>query len=216
MPAPLPEFVQKIVAEKEASKEDLLRAAELAADAGYPQLAAALKQRSASTTKLIPSPWKDVTSAAWTRFARVMAEGYKPASVNPKGFFGLFQLSVRRLADLGVMSAPRARNVTLPNGQMTRVWEGTWVIPQERFMTDPALQYDYFARSMDLYRNIIAEKYKQVMGLEIEGKPATLSGVLAIAHMSGSEGIYKWLTDGEIRRKFTFVTNAFNKTNGIF
>jgi hypothetical protein len=216
-PGPLPDFVKKVIEQPRASKDDLLRASKMAGDAGYPNLAAALLTRSSSAAQLIESPWKDVTSAAWTRFCRAISEGNEPTSVSPRGLFGLFQLSVRRLVDLGVMKDPRSRDVKLPDGKTMRVWQGVWVLPKDKFLGSPALQYRYFTKSLELYRNVVAEKYKQVIGLAIEGEePATLSGLLAIAHMSGTSGMHRWLTDRSIRGKYTFVTNAYNKANGIF
>lgn len=216
MTRPLPSFTSKVIGDLSASRDDLVKAALLARGAGYPQLAAALVERSKTTGQLIESLWKDVTSAAWTRFASSIVGDNKPTTINPKGFFGMFQLSVRRLSDLGVMSNPRSKNIQLTNGQVARIWQGDWIVPREKFLTDPGMQYRYFAKSMELYRSIIMEKYKQVIGLDISGGPATLSGLLALAHVAGSEGMYKWLSGKEIRRKFPWVTEAYRKTNGIF
>lgn len=215
----LPDIVKAVIVDKKASREAIMRAAVEAESSGFPKLATALRSRIGESQSpdntLIKSPWKDTTDAAWTRFCRVMAEGNSPSKVSPKGFFGLFQLSVKRLCDLGVMRNPRSHNIRLSSGAIARVWEGTWNIPQESFLSDPALQYKIFARSMELHRSIIAEKYKQVVGLPIEGVPATLSGLLALAHTAGA-GMYKWLTEKDIRRKFTWVTDAYLRANGIF
>ena len=218
----LPTSVKLVLTNANATAEDMLGAAVAAEKTGYPQLAVALRRRaekSSSGSSLIPSPWKDVTPAAWTHFSRVMATGASPAAVSPKGFFGLFQIGVRRLVDLGIMANPKSCQVPVArNGRtgVVRCWTGDWIIPKAQFLSDPAMQYDLFARSLDLYRNIIAEKYKQVLGLNIENKKATLSGLLAVAHMAGSEGMYKWLTEGASRKKFSWVTESFNKANGIF
>lgn len=209
---PLPPFVKQIIVNRNASKDDLGRAALEAKEAGYPKLASALARRiTGSKDNLIKSPWNDISDAAWTRFCRVIANGHEPASISPKGFYGIFQLGVRRLCDLGVLRNPRS---STENGK--RVWRGTWLVPQDKFLSDPALQYKLFSKSMELFRNIISEKYAQVIGLDIEGKPATLSGLLALAHTAGSEGMYKWLMNGDIRNKFKWVTEAYNKANGIF
>jgi hypothetical protein len=216
--SPLPDFVRKVIEDAGASKPDLLGAAEQAQEAGYPKLALALKARADGAKQLIPSPWKEITDSAWTRFCSVIADGHKAGTVNPKGFFGIFQLGVRRLVDLGIMANPKSRNIVDPSNpsQHTRIWEGRWVKPQEQFLSDPQMQYKLFVKSMELYRNIISEKYSKVIGLDIDGKPATLSGLLALAHTAGSEGMHKWLTTGSIRNKFTWVTEAYHKTNGIF
>lgn len=169
------------------------------------------------TAKAIPSPWKDVPDGAWTNFVRAMSEGKSPSHVNSRGFFGLFELGVRRLCDLGVMSNPSSKTIKTPEGMQMRVWQGIWNIPQEKFLSNPALQYKLFVKSLDLYRNVISEKYQPVIGLEIfPGRKATLSGLLAIASTAGSEGMHKWLTDANIRRKFPWVTQSYDRANGIF
>lgn len=215
-PSSLTDFVRQVIEDQGASKADLLKAADQAKEAGYPKLAIALKARAEGAKQLIPSPWGDVTGSAWTRFCSVIANGHKAGTVNPKGFFGIFQIGVRRLVDLGIMANPKSRNITDPNGTTTRIWEGKWVQPQEQFLADPQYQYKLFVKSMELYRNIISEKYKKVIGLNIEGQPATMSGLLALCHTAGSEGMYKWLTNGNLRTKFTWVTEAYKKANGIF
>jgi len=203
----VPEFVRKVIADSNASRDDLLQAAKLSDESGYPQLGEVLRQKAEGAKKLIESPWKDVTSSAWTRFASTVAGPYKVNSINPKGMFGLFQLTVRRLTDLGIMSEPKKTN---------GAWTGTWVVPMEKFLTDATLQYATFARSMDLYRAIIAEKYKQVIGATLEGKLITLSGLLAVAHMAGAEGLGKWIVDPEQRKRFEHVTAAYKQATGIF
>lgn len=215
---PLPEFVKKVVTDKAATRSDLSRAAAMAAEAGYPQLAAALVDRASMSeaARAIPSPWKDVPDGSWTKFVKIMAGERKPNEVSPRGFYGVFQIGVRRLCDLGVMRSPRSKNVRGERG-LVRVWEGVWVMPQEQFLGSAAIQYKLFLRSMELYRSVIAEKYKQVIGLEIfPGRKATLSGLLAVAHQAGSEGLHKWLMDAEIRKKFPWVTAAFEQANGVF
>ncbi len=215
-PAALPPFVRKVLVQRGATRDDLQRAAELSEKAGYTKLTTALNARISTAKQLIPSPWKDVTSAAWTTFVRTTANSRPPSAVSPRGLFGMFQIPVRRLVDLGVMKDPRSKMEPGPAGKPMRIWEGTWIVPEEKFLADPKLQYEVFLRSMELYRSIIAEKYKQVLGMAIEGdKPASLSGLLALSHTAGV-GIHKWLVGGNIRKKFHWVTEAYQKANGIF
>lgn len=209
-------FVRQVIVQPRSGKDDLERAAEEAEKGGYPKLAGALRARISGARNLIASPWKDVTSAAWTRFTTIMADGKKPSFINPKGFYGMFQISVRRLVDLGAMKNPKNRTATTAEGSKIRIWEADWLIPKEKFLGDPSTQYKLFERSMDLHRNVIAEKYQQVIGLPIDGHPATLSGLLALAHTAGPDGMHKWLTNGDIRRKFHWVQQAYSKANGIF
>lgn len=204
----VPEFVQRVIADPNASRDDLLKAADAADEAGFPQLGAALRKRAETARKLIASPFKDVSGAAWTRFARVIAGRNRLGTVNPKGFYGLFQLGVRRLTDLDIMSDPKK--------QSDGSWTGTWVVPMEKFLSDPKLQYRAFAKSMELYRIVISEKFKKIIGAQIEGKSVTLSGLLAVAHMAGSQGLEKWLTSENVRKRFSHVTEMYLKANGVF
>lgn len=216
MPAKLPADVKGVMAHKRPTRDELGRAAESADKSGYPQLAAALRARAKSAPDLIASPWVDVDSAAWTRFCRTIIADNRPGTFDPRGFYGMFRLGVRRLVDLGIMTNPRSRNVVTPDRRSVRVWNGDFIIDREKFMTSPGLQYQAFEKSMQLYRMIVSEKYKQVVGLPIENRKATLSGLLALCHAAGSEGMGKWLLEREYRRKFKHVTEAYLKANGIF
>lgn len=157
---------------------------------------------------VIPSPFADVTATLWTKFVQAMASAKRPFNfVSPKGFYGIFAMGVRRLVDLKVMKDPR---------KVGTVWQGTWVIPQAEFLGSATIQYTTFGKSMLLYRKVIDAKYAKIIGATVEGKKASLSGLLAAAHVAGGAGLGRWLTDPAYRKKFQHVTAAYLKTTGIF
>lgn len=159
---------------------------------------------------VIPSPWSDVTGAAWTKFVKVIA-GNRPFSyASTNNFFGAFGFGVRRLCDIGIMKDPKKSSPT--------VWTGTWVTPKATFLGSPTVQYNALAKSMVSYRTAVIGKtdVKKVIGTTIEGKKATLSGLLAVAHMAGGNGMVSWLADPTARQKRTYVTTAYKNATGIF
>ena len=160
----------------------------------------------ATKADVIPSPFGDVPATLWTKFVQAMASA-KFGYVSPKGFYGAFVMGVRRLVDLKVMKDPR---------KVGSVWQGAWIIPQAEFLASPSIQYATFGKSMVLYRKVIDTKYSKIVGATTEGKKATLSGLLAAAHLAGGAGLGKWLTDPAYRTKFKHVTTAYLKTTGIF
>ena len=161
----------------------------------------------------IPSPFPNVPHDAWTKFVMIMGRA-KSGTVSPKGHLGIFQMGMRRFADLGL-----AKNVRKGerNGEQG-VWLGIWNAPlsEAKFLGSPELQYKVFTRSMQSYKNEIAEKFGNAIGQEFEGKPATLSGLLAVAHHAGTPGLAKWLTGTPPRDKFPQTTAAYKAATGIF
>lgn len=164
------------------------------------------KAQAGTKPDLIPSPFPDVPATAWTRFVQTMASA-KFGYVSPKGFYGAFVMGVRRLVDLKVMKDPK---------KVGTIWQGTWVIPQAEYLASPSIQYATFGKSMVAYRKVIEAKYSKILGAIVEGKKASLSGLLAAAHVAGSAGLGKWLSDPAYRAKFKHVTAAYLKTTGIF
>jgi len=161
----------------------------------------------APTDSGIASPFPDVSDAKWKAFVQKMA--LAPADkVNSKGFYGMFQMGVRRLVDLGIMA----------NHKKTETgWTGDWVkCTQKEFLTNPRLQYAAFADSMKRYRPYLQKEYGATIGKSFEGKLVTMSGLLGTAHMAGGAGVGNWLKTPDYRKKFTHVTDAYLRTTGIF
>jgi len=156
--------------------------------------------------RTIASPLPGVPDAAWTKFVQTMAA--QPFGfVADKGFFGAFGFGVRRLVDLKIMKDPM---------KIEGNWSGTWIVPQEKFMGSPTMQCQALAKSMDAYRIVIEKKYPRAVGSLIDGNRATLSGVLAAAHLCGSVGLGKWLANPQFRQTFAHVTAGFSRANSIF
>lgn len=211
----LPDTVKStIMRGEEATRTELEIAASSATVAGYPKLGEALLTKAqkapdkSAATKGPESPWKEVSDADWRAFLKAMAVA-KSNTVAQRGNVGIFQMPVRRLSDYGLMRNPRK---TGPDG----VWTADWTIDKARFLSDPALQYKVFEKSMAQYRALILERYRAAIGTSFEGKPATLSGLLAVAHLAGAEGLAKWLKNDPPRTKFKATTAAYARANGIF
>ena len=69
---------------------------------------------------------------------------------------------------------------------------------------------------MTAYRKVILDRFKDAIGTSFEGVPATLSGLLAVAHHTGAEGLAKWIANNPPRAKFAATTAAYKAANGVF
>jgi hypothetical protein len=77
------------------------------------------------------------------------------------------------------------------------------------------LQYTLFVNSLTGYFK--APEVVKAVGQEVEGAKVTQSGALMLAHRAGLPGMVSWLSDQDIRGKFSDNTTAFFlKANGIF
>lgn len=208
----LPEPVkQAIIKREKATKTELMIAGEMAARAGYTLLGGVLLEKAQDAPEKagiygVPSPIEAIPPQQWTEFVGKM----RTADVGneAKGRFGAFQMGVRRLVDFGLIENPKK----LADG----TWSGLWVYPKAKFLKDAKLQYKLFERSMVAYRNAIMEKYLKAINAQVQGRAATMSGLLAVAHFAGIQGLEKWLTSQELRKKFKATTNAYLSVNGIF
>jgi len=156
-----------------------------------------------------PSPVPGVPALAWERFVTVMVVAPRQHAT-PRGRLGLFGMDARRLSDVGFQSKPRKVTV----GGELGVWSGEWVPPlsRETFLASTPAQYEAFSRSM----RKLAPKVSRLVGLPIYGKVSTLSGLLAVGHLAGEDGVTSWVTDPAVREKFKATTANFNRANGIF
>ena len=144
----------------------------------------------------------------------------KSQDVSPAGRFGLFAMSPRRLQDLGLVKTVKKTGAESDKGGARN---GKWTVTEwgpgmseERFLGDPQLQVKVFRKSMREYAKAILELYKPAMGKMVGGKPVTLSGLLAVAHVCGIPGLDSWLKESKVREQFVQTTKAFMAATGIF
>ncbi len=122
----------------------------------------------------------------------------------------MFGMDSRRLADVGFMRSPRKTTV----GAETGVWTGEWVAPltQEKFLASTGAQYEALSRSM----RKMAPKMAAHVGRTVDGKKISLSGLLAVGHLAGEDGVASWVADPAVRQKFGQTTRNFERANGLF
>lgn len=151
------------------------------------------------------SPLDDVTFGAWESFVAEMARNRRE-EVGRRGKLGAFQIDARKLADVGAMSKAWKK----PDGSWTGAWsEG---LSESNFLGSMPLQYAVFVRSM----RAAAPKVSALVGSKIDGRPATLSGLLGVSHVAGERGVASFVRDAEVRAKFPATSEVFSRTNGIF
>ena len=214
----LPENVKKVIIKHgkggPTTRTELEIAASSATMAGYRMLGEELLRKAqvapkAARTSPLNSPFSEISHDAWTKFATFMrADPEKQKTGYARGRYGMFQMGTRRLVDFGLMANPRKK----PDG----TWTADWTINVKKFLADPKLQYKLFTRSMENFRNLILERYRNAIGTKLDGQPASLSGLLAVAHFAGIDGLGKWLSNPELRERFKATSEAYMKANGIF
>ena len=145
----------------------------------------------------------------WERFVTIMAIAPRQ-NVTPRRRFGMFGLDARRLSDVGFMTRPRKVSIGSEGG----VWSGEWVPPlsESKFLASTPVQYAAFARSM---KKLVPRALPHV-GKVIDGKKASLSGLLAVGHLAGEAGLESWVKDSAVRQKFGATTKNFERANGVF
>lgn len=156
-----------------------------------------------------PSPLRGVPAVAWSRFVTVMVQAPR-SHATPRGRLGLFGMDGRRLADVGFMRSPRKVTV----GSETGVWTGEWVAPltEQKFLASAGAQYEALSRSM----RRMAPKVAGYVGRTVDGKKISLSGLLAVGHLAGEDGVASWVADPAVRQKFGQTTRNFERANGLF
>ena len=172
---------------------------------------ASVLRRSQTPASTYRSPIPEASDEQWARFARLMQTG-ELSTITPSGQVGLFQTRLKRLEDLGL-----ARGVRRDNHHGGATWTATFRPPltMDRLLADPIVQYRTFAASMKRYRGDILGHHRAALGTAIEGQPATLSGLLAVAHHAGP-GLSSWLASPDDRRRFAKTTAAYHAATGVF
>ena len=155
------------------------------------------------------SPLAGVPPEAWADFVSRMAVADRDA-VSKRGKLGAFQMDARRLADVGAMT--RAWKAT--RGSELGVWMGAWSagLTESAFLGSMPLQYAVFVRSM----RAAAPKVSPLVGSVIDGKVATLSGLLGVSHVAGERGVEGFVKDPAVRARFPSTAEMFSRTNEIF
>jgi hypothetical protein len=151
------------------------------------------------------SPLPGVADAAWTRFVCVCATA-PIRHVSASNAYGMFEMFPRRLADFGLMT-----NLSRTRSSSGRVvWKGDFVPPltTERFLLSPRAQYRAFCLSIVDYAEQMARgdiKVSAAVGL-------TMSGVLALLHRSGPQGVDSWIKG----KCFEATRSLVERAQGVF
>jgi hypothetical protein len=155
------------------------------------------------------SPWDDVADNLW--MAYVKASRFTAEDRDGRDWLvGIFGLSPRALERLGIMAEVKR------DGER---WSGRWagILPIENFLKSLPAQVQALSAISRLHRAESRDTIDGVIGQEIEGRSATLSGLLAVAlRAGGAKGLDSWLNSEGDRRKFKRTTAAYLKLNGIF
>lgn len=158
------------------------------------------------------SPWPDVTGAQWARFVRAL-EVQEPGQVTARGGLGAFLYDPRRLESLGLMTNLRAV-------QGVRMGDFLPPLSREKFLDSRAVQVAVLARDLRRMRAEVEQAHGGQIGTAHEGRPATLSGLLALAHTAGPlRAVGSWLAsaDGEgDKARYPNTTAAYLRATGIF
>jgi hypothetical protein len=146
----------------------------------------------------LPSELPGVSDEAWTKFVCLAATA-GTGDVSASNALGMFELSPRRLADIGLVHK-LARS---KKGKRT-VWVGEFVPPMtsDKFLRNTQMQYRAFCLSIRDYAS------------NMVGKPEnmSLSGALAILHRAGPKGLISW----ENGSRFGDTQALYDKLSGVF
>lgn len=160
------------------------------------------------------SPVEGVPDAQWEKFAAVLSKD-RPLGAEDRGRLGMYSTSVRRLADLGIVSNPRKERTATGD-----TWAADWdKISRDAFLASPRAQHQVLRKSMSDYAAAIRETMAPAIGRKFspaDRDVVSLSGLLAVAHVAGLKGLESWLRSAEERKKFPNTTRLFAETNGIF
>ncbi len=218
---PLVEYVRRSLDLDDPT--ELEKRAEHVASLGYGRTATHMREQAellrvekeAGKAATHRSPIPEATDEQWTGFVKLMQTGATDA-LTPAGQLGLFGTRMKRLADLGIATEVRRTPATGGAAEQPG-WTATLKPPLsfDRLRADPLLQYRVFVASMKRYRDDILGLHREAIGKEIEGRKATLSGLLAVAHHAGP-GLASWLTNDKDRRRFAKTTAAYVRTTGVF
>jgi hypothetical protein len=152
-----------------------------------------------------PSPLKGIKHSQWVRFCNCLRDPRVADTITDAGHIGQYRFTWPRLSDLGWAVRVERKG---------KVWTGLLVPPltMERFLASPRMQDQMFELSSADYTTRMHNR----VGTPIDGTPATLSGLLAVAHRAGLKGAHSWLINPQDRKRFPNTTRAFRVANGVF
>jgi hypothetical protein len=154
------------------------------------------------------SPVRGIVIVRWTRFHRLMAR--HPRNYDSAGHLGSWGMNARSLHDAGLIDAPKKVTV----GRDVGIWSGEWKKPltKDKFLASLPMQ----SRAFELATQKLVPAAAPLVGAIVDGKPASLSGLLGVGHVAGAAGMADWVKNPASRAKFKRTTETFNLTNGIF
>jgi len=157
------------------------------------------------------SPFGGVSDGQWSQLVQWSRQG-KPNTITKAGNLGIYLLGIPLLVDLGLMRDPR--QIVRDGGKR---WEADWIPPHTlaSFFADPQLQYATWRKHVIRLASWIKAKHAGELGAIADGKPATLSGLLAVALMAGPSGLAAWLAETADKRHVS-TTKAYREVNGVF
>jgi hypothetical protein len=216
---PLVDFVKQSMDLEDAA--EIARRADVLEGMGYERTADHLREHAVRVRSGVPrrhgptmfrSPIPEASNQQWARFVRLMQVG-DVAAVTPTGQVGIFQTRLKRLEDLGLVRDVRR----IQRAGAAPSWTATFRPPLTlaRLLSDPLLQYRIFVVSMKRYRNEVLARHRDAIGKVLEGKPATLSGLVAVSQHAGP-ALGSWLTNEADRKRFKQTTAAYGRTTGVF
>jgi uncharacterized membrane protein YjjP (DUF1212 family) len=149
----------------------------------------------------LPSPLPEVDAGAWTTFVRAMMTA-TTTHVSASNALGAFEMTPRRLQDLGVLSElKRTRSIK----SRRVIWAANKEIDHEsakKFLRSISMQMKIFERSMvDYASKLSAGAVKLPDG-------CSLSGALALCHRAGFAGLSA--------ARFPATQDLYQRANGIF
>lgn len=201
-------------ASNEEDPKNLEQAAEVLDDRGYPTTAEVIRRRArrlrgGANNSPVKSPIREASDEAWKRFVLTLAKGRLDGR-SPAGYLGKFGLGLRRLQDLGYVRSTKRDN----DGSIRAEWNPPH--SEREFLTNPKLQYQAFVRSMVGHRAAVLLRHAGALGRVYGGRPATLSGLLGVAHQAGLDGLGLWLQAGGDERRYPKTTAMYRQTVGLF
>jgi hypothetical protein len=190
-----------------ATRAQLREAASLARATGFTALAeqldlgadvrAALEQAPTDEDQHT-SPIPDVSDAAWSTYVKRSVRG-DLTEVTPQQRYGRYGFTRRHLHDLQLLTADG--------------WSEA--CSEAQFLQSPELQYAALVDLTKLHLPLL-KLYRSVLGTDIEGQPATRSGLLAVARKAGRYGLQSWVRNPAERAQFSDTTALYRRFNGLF